>query len=42
MDEFTKFLPLKCHEPQHFVLENPHSLVVGHCCCVFYLPSNTQ
>ncbi len=28
MNEFTKFIPLMCHEPQHFVLENPHSLVV--------------
>ncbi len=28
MDEFTKFIPLMCHEPQHFVLENPQSLVV--------------
>ncbi len=41
MDEFTKFISLTCHEPQHFVLENPHSLVVD--VVVFTtLPTNTQ
>jgi hypothetical protein len=28
-DTFTNFISLACHEPQHFVLENPHYLVVG-------------
>lgn len=28
MNKFTKFISLTCHESQHFVLENPHPLVV--------------
>lgn len=28
MNKFTKFISLMCHESQHFVLENPHPLVV--------------